>query len=145
MLKFTSQLLSTADEPLNDETRLLLLGDGSLLNCTHCVHTYTIVVKPVDDFMARKVSKNCLMAELCFHRFVHFDCVPIYIYIYIYIHTHIYVYILTLYAFQKMSYIYIKLKDIHKIVIFRLFTNLLRTNLNKKCKSMYVIRTVRTR
>ena len=49
---------------------------------------------------------------------------------------------LTLYAFQKMSCIYIKLKDIHKIVIFRLFTNLLRTNLNKKCKSTYVIRTV---
>ena len=41
-----------------------------------------------------------------------------------------------------MSCICIKLKDIHKIVIFRLFTNLLRTNLNKKCKSIYVIRTV---
>ena len=49
---------------------------------------------------------------------------------------------MTLYAFQKMSCIYIKLKDIHKIVIFRLFANLLRTNLNKKCKSIYVIRTV---
>ena len=36
-------------------------------------------------------------------------------------------FILILYAFQKMSCIYIKLKDIHKIVIFRLFTNLLRT------------------
>ena len=39
-------------------------------------------------------------------------------------------------------YIYIKLKNIHKIVIFRLFTNLLRTNLNKKCKIVYVIRIV---
>ena len=38
--------------------------------------------------------------------------------------------------------IYIKLKDIHKIVIFRLFANLLQTNLNKKCKSIYVIRKV---
>ena len=29
----------------------------------------------------------------------------------------------------------------HKIsVIFRVFTNLLRTNLNKKCKIVYVIR-----
>ena len=37
------------------------------------------------------------------------------IYIYIY-----YIILLTLYAFQKMSCIYIKLKDIHKIVIFRL-------------------------
>ena len=36
-------------------------------------------------------------------------------YIYIY-----YIISLTLYAFQKMSCIYIKLKDIHKIVIFRL-------------------------
>ena len=34
-------------------------------------------------------------------------------------HTHIYIYILTLCAFQKMSCIYVKLKDIHKIVIFR--------------------------
>ena len=34
--------------------------------------------------MARnRVSKSCLMAELCVNRFVHFDCVPIYIYIYI--------------------------------------------------------------
>ena len=66
----------------------------------------------------------------------------LYIYNYMYIHIYMYVYILTLYAFQKMSCIYIKLKDIHKIVIFRLFTNLLRTNLNKKCKSIHVIRTV---
>ena len=37
--------------------------------------------------------------------------------------------------FLKMSYLKIKQKDIHKIlVIFRLFTNLLRTNLNKKCQ-----------
>ena len=28
------------------------------------------------------------------------------------------------------------------LVIFRLFTNLLRTNINKKCKSIHVIRTV---
>ena len=39
-------------------------------------------------------------------------------------------------VFQTQSSIaYIKRKDIHKIlVMFRLFTNLLRTNLNKKCK-----------
>ena len=43
------------------------------------------------------------------------------------IYIYIYIYILTLYAFQKISCIYIKLKDIHKIVIFRLFTNLVRT------------------
>ena len=28
----------------------------------------------------RSTIKSCLMAELCFHRFVHFDCVPIYIF-----------------------------------------------------------------
>ena len=40
-------------------------------------------------------------------------------------------------------YIYKKQKDIHKIlVIFRLFTNLLWTNLKKNCKNVYVIRTV---
>ena len=37
-------------------------------------------------------------------------------------------------------------KDFHKVlvilVILRLFTNLLRTNLNKKCKNVYVIRIV---
>ena len=39
------------------------------------------VVKPVHIFIARnRVSKRCLMAELCFHRFVDFDCVPIYIF-----------------------------------------------------------------
>ena len=36
------------------------------------------VVKPVHIFMARKkVSKSCLVAELCFHHFVHFDCITI--------------------------------------------------------------------
>ena len=59
------------------------------------------------------------------------------IYIYIYIYTP------TMYAVSKMSYTEIKRKDIHKIsVIFRLFTNLLRTNLNKKCKIVYVIKIV---
>ena len=39
--------------------------------------------------------------------------------------------------FLEMSCIYIERKDTHKIlVIFRLFTNLLRTNLNKKCKNV---------
>ena len=39
------------------------------------------VAEPVYIFMARnRVSKSCLMAEICFHRFVHFDCVPVYIF-----------------------------------------------------------------
>ena len=42
-----------------------------------------------------------------------------------------------------MCCISFKRKDIHKIlVIFRLFTNLLPTNLDKKCKDVYVIRIV---
>ena len=28
---------------------------------------------------SNRVSKSCLIAKLCFHRFVHFGCVPIYI------------------------------------------------------------------
>ena len=39
------------------------------------------MVKPVHTFMTRnRVFKSCLMVELCFHRFAHFDCVPIYIF-----------------------------------------------------------------
>ena len=39
------------------------------------------VMKPVQIFMARnRVCKSCLMVELCFHRFVHFDSVLIYIF-----------------------------------------------------------------
>ena len=50
------------------------------------------VVKPVHIFMARnKVSKSCLMAELCFYRFVLFSCVQIYMYIYIYIYIYMYI------------------------------------------------------
>ena len=45
--------------------------------------------------------------------------------------------------FLKMFHTKIKRKDIHQIlVIFRLFTNLLQTNLSKKCKIVYVIRIV---
>ena len=39
------------------------------------------VVKPMHIFLTRsRVSKSCLMAELRFHRFIHFDCVPIYVF-----------------------------------------------------------------
>ena len=41
----------------------------------------TSMVKSVHIFMVRKkVSKSCLMVELCIHRFVHSDRVPIYIF-----------------------------------------------------------------
>ena len=38
---------------------------------------YVSVGKSVYIFMAKnRVSKSYLMAEVCFHCFVHFDCVP---------------------------------------------------------------------
>lgn len=41
----------------------------------------TSAVKPAHMFMARKsVSKSCLIVKLCFHQYVHFLCVPIYIF-----------------------------------------------------------------
>ena len=44
----------------------------------------TSVVKPAHIFTARsRVSKSCLLTELCFHCFVHLSCVPIYILLYI--------------------------------------------------------------
>ena len=43
----------------------------------------TSVVKPVHIFTARsRVSKSCLLTELCFHCFVHLSCVLIYILLY---------------------------------------------------------------
>ena len=46
-----------------------------------------------------------------------------------------------MYAFFKMPHIKIKRKDIYKIlIIVGLFAKLLRTNLDKKCKIVYVIR-----
>ena len=39
----------------------------------------TSVLKPVHIFIARsRVSKSCLKAELCFHHYVDFACVPMY-------------------------------------------------------------------
>ena len=80
-VKFTSQLLSSADESLKDETHLLLLRDGLLVTLQTLCSYIPSVVKPMHIFMAKsRVSKSCLMAELCFHRFVHFYCVPTYIF-----------------------------------------------------------------
>ena len=74
--------LSSADESLKDETRLLLLWVGSLLTLHTFVFTHiTSMVKPVHTFMARsRISKSRLKAELCLNRYVHFSFVPIYIY-----------------------------------------------------------------
>ena len=77
---------------------------------------------------------------ICIYLYI---CLYIYIYIYMYIYIYIYIYILTFYACLEMSHVNIERKDIYEIlVIFRLFTNLLRTNLKKKCKNVYVIRIV---
>ena len=64
----------------------------------------TSVVKPVHFFMARnRVSKSRLKAELCFHRYVHFACVPIYIF---YLYS---IYIFSLYIYSIL-YIYLAMK-----------------------------------
>ena len=60
-MKFISQMFSSADETLQDETRLLLLWDGSLV--------------PLHILCSNKESKSCLMVELYFCCFVHFGCV----------------------------------------------------------------------
>ena len=75
-----TQMLRIADESLSDEMRLLLLWNLSLVTPhTLFIHEKS-VLKPVHKFMVKnRVSKSCLMAELCFHRFVHFGCVLIHI------------------------------------------------------------------
>ena len=48
----------------------------------NCIIKNCIYITPVHIVMARnRVSKSFLMAEFCFHGFVHFDCVPIYIWL----------------------------------------------------------------
>ena len=50
---------------------------NSLIACTYSAS----VGKSVHIGTARiRASKNCLMTELCFYYFLHFDCVPIYLF-----------------------------------------------------------------
>ena len=94
-VKFTNQMFSSADEFLKDETRLLLPWLVSLVTLHTFAYPYIpSVLEPVYIFLARsRVSKTCLKAELCFHRYVHFPCVPRYIYISIFISITIYIYL----------------------------------------------------
>ena len=51
-------------------------------NMKNCIIKNCIYITPVHIVMARnRVSKSFLMAEFCFHGFLHFDCVPIYIWL----------------------------------------------------------------
>ena len=77
-----TQLFSGADESVKDKTHLLLLWVGSLAALSTFVFTHvTSVVKPLHIFMAKsRVCKSCLKADFCFHRYVHFSCVLIYIF-----------------------------------------------------------------
>ena len=72
-------IVSSADESLKDETRLLVFRVGSLVTLYTLAFTHiTSVVKPVHIFITRsRVSKNRLKAELSFHCYVHFACVLI--------------------------------------------------------------------
>ena len=56
-----------------------------ILSTTDTTHIVVIhiapVVKPVYIFLARnRISKSYLMADVYFHRFVHFGCVVIYVF-----------------------------------------------------------------
>ena len=81
LVKFTSQIFSSADKSIKEKMCLLLLLDGLLV----ILHTFafihkTSVVKPAHIFMTRsRVPKSCVTGELCFHRSAHFDYVPLYI------------------------------------------------------------------
>ena len=72
-------VVSSTDESLKDETRLLLLCVGSLVTLHTFMFTHiTSVVRPVHIFMVRSgVSKIRLKTELCFHYYVDFACIPI--------------------------------------------------------------------
>ena len=72
----------------------------------------TSVVKQVHIFMFRSsASQDCLMADLCFHHFVHFGCVLISMSIYIYICLSVYLSIcLSIYLFINQSiYLYMSI------------------------------------
>ena len=64
---------------VNTKLYIFMVWVGLLMVVHTFVFTHIIsVVKPMDIFMARiRVSKSCLKAELYFHRFAHFACVPI--------------------------------------------------------------------
>ena len=67
-------------------------------------------MKPVHILMARsRVSKNCLMVEVCFDGFVHFGSVPIYIFAFPFICLLLLCdgSLLTLHTLYILSYIYI--------------------------------------
>ena len=76
---------------INDVVALFLIlrtlvkirfSEGWLVTLHTLVFTHIkSVVKPVHIFMARsRVSRSHLKVELCFHRYVHFACVPIYVF-----------------------------------------------------------------
>ena len=98
-------IYSSTDEPLKDKMHLLLLWVGLLVTLHTFVFSHiTSVVKLVHIFMARsRVYKSRLKYRVCFYRYVHFGCVPIYIYIYIYIYTYISIY--------TNFYIYVNIKE----------------------------------
>ena len=51
-------------------------------NAHFCLHPYNICGESVHIFMVRsRVTKSCSMADLCFHCFLHFGYVLIYIFV----------------------------------------------------------------
>ena len=79
--KFTCQLFKSADEWKRTK-RACYCSRWFAIDTTRIVFIHvTSVGKSVHIFKARnRVCKSCLMTELCFHCFVHFDCVPIFVF-----------------------------------------------------------------
>ena len=119
-VKFTTQLRWWVLKGRNASATALRWFAGETVH--FCVHPYIHIrsaVKPVDIFMARsRVSKSHLKGDLCFHCYVHFSCVPIYIYIYIYILN---IYILNIYTYIH-TYIYIYIY-IYSQIFWTIFEN----------------------
>ena len=80
-VKYTSQMLSSADESLKKK-KACYCSEWFVRDTAHIVFIRLIsVVNPVHIFISRnRVSKIFSMAGVCFHCFFHFGCVPIHIF-----------------------------------------------------------------
>ena len=108
-IRRTSLLWSS---PLSCSAALWMLKQQNVFTGDTAFIYIISVGKSVHIFTARKrISKSCLITELCFNRFVHFAfwlCSYTYIYIYIYISHILYIfYILYYIIYMHMSYVYI--------------------------------------
>ena len=82
-VKFTSQFFSNADESLKEETRLVLLSDGSLVTLyTLCSYIYHLWGSQCTSLWQGTEFLKAVqwLSPVSIHHFVHFNCVLIYIF-----------------------------------------------------------------